>query len=519
MSSFPSECRIAVRDWSPVVDAISQGKQVILLRRSKPAHDCFVLLPTYTFANEKDYVSRHFRKEFHSFVEKNVADKETRSELADCFCRVQKCIEIGTDEIDKLRRIEEYYIWTADHVLKYFQGQPAFVWLLRAYKLARPQRISVPRGPVVYVHLDQPLHLTEETPILSDSVFAEIIEGIKTKLVSARPAADLEGRVRELETKVTELSLQLREKDKHIQEILSDREQREPIDDVIADLRFANEQDFLRLEWVVSKAFGELGFNSLWNGKEQDGRPSQVASKGYADVEVEAPLAGEPYFILVEATKVDDATSQATELSRTGLHFLKSTKHKAGATVFRLLVAPRFKPQVVELCQKFTERMNLIELSGLLRLLEIHQSIGGITQEEFRRLLELQERGLISMQVISEWEEAVTQERASLALLLEVYSVLFENAEWMTTDTIHFLLKKQRGLGVSEKDVEEAIGILKAPVINAVAERPDERKPRYKASMTPQTFHMRIRKLDESILRNRSKTGVGMPGKISSYTT
>jgi hypothetical protein len=198
---------------------------------------------------------------------------------------------------------------------------------------------------------------------------------------------------------------------------------------------------------------------------------------------------------------------------------LKSAKHKADATVFRLLVAPRFKPQVVDLCQKFNERMNLLELSGLLRLLEIHQSIGGITQEEFRRLLELQERGLISMQVISDWEEAVTQERASLALLLEVYSVLFENAEWMTTDVIHFLLKKQRGLGVSEKEVEEAIGILKAPVISAVAERPDERKPRYKASMTPQTFHMRIRKLDESILRNRSKTGVGMPGKISSYTT
>jgi len=520
MSSLPSECGIAVRDWSPIVDAIDEGKQVMLLRRSKPAHDCFLLLPTYTFANEKDFLSKHFRTEFHSLVEKSVAEKESRSQLAECFCRVEKVIGVGSTELDRLRSIKDHYIWTADHVLEYFQqepGQDAFVWILRAYRLPQPQRVSVPRGPVIYVHLDSPLSLREVSPVLPDSEYAGIVQAIETKL-SLSVTPDMEGRLRQLEAKVAELTSQLAEKEKRIEEISSYGEAREAIDDVIAALESASEQDFLNLEWAVSRAFKELGFNSLWNGREQDGRPVDVAPRGHADVEVEAPLAGEPYYIVVEATKVDDAISQATELSRTSLHSLKSTKHKADAAVFRLLVAPRFKPQVVELCQKFSERMNLIEVNRLLRLLEIHKSIGGITQEEFRRLLELREKGLISTQDLSDWEDAVKQERASLALLLEVYSVLFENADWITTDIIHFVLKKDRGLGVSKKEVEEAIEILKAPVINAVAEKTEEGKPIYKASMTPQTFHMRIRKLDELILRNRSKAEVRMPGKISSYT-
>lgn len=253
--------------------------------------------------------------------------------------------------------------------------------------------------------------------------------------------------------------------------------------------------------------------------KEQDGRPVNVAPRGYPDVEVEAPLAGEPYYMVVEATKVTDANSQATELSRTNLHSLRSTGHKIPAMIFRLLVAPRFTPQVEDLCQGFKERVNLIGLDELLRVLQIHRSIGGITQEEFRRLLESKERGQISAQVVSDWEEAVRGEREILALLLDVYSVLYENAkEWMTVDTIHFLMKRDKRPGLSEREVAEAIGILKAPVIDAVNERIAAGKPKYKASMTPQTFHMRIRKLDELILRNRSKNEVRLPGKISSYT-
>jgi hypothetical protein len=362
------------------------------------------------------------------------------------------------------------------------------------------------------------LSLREITPVVSDFEFAQTIQMIETKL-SLPLSADMAARLRQLETKVAELTSQLLEKQKRIEEISSRREPREAIDEVIAVLQSANEQDFLNLEWAVSRAFRELGFNSRWNGREQDGRPVDVAPRGYPDVEVEAPLAGEPYYMVVEATKVTDANSQATELSRTNLHALKSTGHKTSAMIFRLLVAPRFTPQVEDLCQGFKERVNLIGLDQLMRVLQIHQSIGGITQEEFRRLLDSKERGLISAQVVSDWEEAVRGERENLALLLDVYSVLFENAkEWMTVDTIYFVMKKEKRPSVSEREVAEAIGLLKAPVIDAVSERIDSGKPKYKASMTPQTFQMRIRKLDELILRNRSKTEVRTPGKINSYT-
>jgi hypothetical protein len=357
------------------------------------------------------------------------------------------------------------------------------------------------------------------TPILSESEFTSVTEKIETELSQPHPITGVEPRLRELEAKVMELSRQLEERDRRLEEI-SVQHGKEPIDEVIVALRSVNEQNFLQFEWSVARAFRELGFNSHWNGREEGGKPVETAPKGRADVEVEAPLAGEPYYMVVEATKVADAASQATELSRMAIHSLKLTSHKPSATIFRLLVAPRFTPQIEELCHSFKERVNLMAMTDLLRLLEFHRSIGGITQEEFRRLLDAKERGHIATEVISDWEDAVREERENLALLLDTYSVLFENAkEWMTTDIIHFLLKKDRRPGISEKEVEEAIGILKAPVIDAVSEKIEGGRSKYKASMTPQTFHMRIRKLDEEILKHRSKSELRLPGKISSYTT
>jgi len=521
MPSLAPECRTGLRDWCAIVDAIAEGKQTILIRRTKPAYNEFVLLPTYSFANEGDFLSKRFREEHHPFVEKSVASRESTENLANCFAKVEKVLTVRSAELEKLRTIQDHYLWSPNHVEEYFRelpGQDAFVWVLRAYKLSRPHRISVPRGPVVYVRLDSPISLVGAAPVLPESTFNSVVEAIESKLSQPPPPPPpegLESRVQQLEARVRELDSELKKKDEYIKSILGGR-RTDSVDEVISALRSASEQNFLYFEWSISRAFKELGFNSYWNGKEEEGKPVDIAPKGRADVEVEASLAGEPYHMIVEATKVGDAVSQATEVSRMAIHTLRPATHRAPATVFRLLVAPRFTPQVEDLCQGFRDRVNLVALPELLRVLEFHRFIGGITQEEFRRLLDMKERGQITLQIITDWEDAVKEERESLALLLEVYSVLFENKEWMTTDTIHFLLKKDKRPGISEKEVEEAIAILKAPVVDAVIEKTEGGRPRYKASMSPQTFHMRIRKLDEMILKQKSNSDLRTAGKMAS---
>lgn len=500
---------MCVRDWGPVVDAIGAGKQTILIRKAKPAHDDLLLLRTYTFTNERDFLSKHFQREFHEFVREGVEDRDSRRSSVNLFVRVCKVIHVDSTQLQILRRIEDSYIWTADHVVQHFQeegGRDAFVWILRAYSLPN-HAVAVPRGPMVYYHLETPILLKEMRPVIAETEFAKLLNHIESTLTQTIEESDPWQRIRELEGKVSELSSQLAEKDKRLQETSSIYPRPEPIDDVIAAITRSSEQGYLQLEWNVSRAFVELGFKSHWNGKLIDGRPVETAPKGHADVEVEAPLAGEPYEMLVEVTKVSDAAAQVTELSRAQVH-TKSTPTKPQLTVFRILVAPKFTPQIEDICKTFTEPVNLIASTELARLLQFHQSIGGVTQEELRRLLDSKERGQIGPNDLAEWEDAVRDEREHLALLLDVYSVLFESADWITIDTIRHLLRrfKQR-LEVTESDVQDAIRILRAPVIDAVAEKIQDGMMRYKASMNPQTFHMRIRKLDEEILKQHSENG------------
>jgi len=88
----------------------------------------------------------------------------------------------------------------------------------------------------------------------------------------------------------------------------------------------------------------------------------------------------------------------------------------------------------------------------------------------------------------------------------------------MTSDTAHYALKKRHRPGVSETQVRDALRLLASPIIECVAEKKSEEKMYYKVAITPQTFRLRIRKLEEEVMKDRkTQEKPEAPDKITSY--
>jgi len=73
---------------------------------------------------------------------------------------------------------DKHYIWTKDHVKNYLIGQTAFIWILRVYTLKEPYWADPTPGAVRFANLKEEVSLEGMEPVLSDSEFAKIRDGI-----------------------------------------------------------------------------------------------------------------------------------------------------------------------------------------------------------------------------------------------------------------------------------------------------------------------------------------------------
>jgi len=79
-------------------------------------------------------------------------------------------------------------------------------------------------------------------------------------------------------------------------------------------------------------------FESKSNGNLQNGRAVQTAPAGKPDIEVKAPLADDPYFIVVEGTKSEEEKYQVTEVTGAADHS-NTFPGPPYKTCYRLVVA------------------------------------------------------------------------------------------------------------------------------------------------------------------------------------
>lgn len=133
-----------LNEWNPIVEALGQGKQTILIRKYGTNINKFFLYPTISYTSKDDNYINSFKEEYKTFVEENAySKKEGNKSKVKYFAKVIKVSEISPKRIGTLNK---YHIWTNEHVKNYLNNNNAHIWLLRVFKINKPVLTERTRG-------------------------------------------------------------------------------------------------------------------------------------------------------------------------------------------------------------------------------------------------------------------------------------------------------------------------------------------------------------------------------------
>ena len=163
-----------LNEWNATIEALGQGKQSILIRKYGTNVKEFLLYPTVSYALKDDYLNS-FQDDCQDFVKENALPNKDDSKFeVKYFARVEKVVEKPSSRIGSLN---DYHIWTRNHVKSYLGNSKAQVWILRVYELSGPQFLERTRG-MRYANVSEEVTLGNLKPVLSNSEFEKILKGI-----------------------------------------------------------------------------------------------------------------------------------------------------------------------------------------------------------------------------------------------------------------------------------------------------------------------------------------------------
>lgn len=171
MSESITKC---LNEWNATIEALGQGKQSILIRKYGTNVDDFLLFPTVSYALKDNYLDS-FQEDYKDFVRENALPNKKDSKFeVKYYAKVEKVVEKPSTRIGSLNN---YHIWTRDHVKSYLGNSKAQVWILRVYELESSQYLNRTRG-MKYANVNMEIKLDNLKPVLSDSEFESILKGI-----------------------------------------------------------------------------------------------------------------------------------------------------------------------------------------------------------------------------------------------------------------------------------------------------------------------------------------------------
>jgi len=163
-----------LNEWNATVEALGQGKQVILIRKYNTTLKKFLLYPTTSYAMKEDFL-KSFKKEYKSFAEDNALPKkeDDKSEVK-YLAVVEKVLEKPSTRIGIFNK---YHIWTNEHVKSFLGKSKAYIWILRVYQLKEPVMARRTMG-IVYSNLLEEVSLEGISPVLDDDKFNNVLSKI-----------------------------------------------------------------------------------------------------------------------------------------------------------------------------------------------------------------------------------------------------------------------------------------------------------------------------------------------------
>jgi len=171
--------RFALKEWAVVAEALTTGRQLILLRKGGIAdergefrleHPEFFLYPTF------EHQHRNLvRPEFLLDFDRAIAEQPQKDDVIICaYGVVSDCVV--AKKVEELRRLAAYYVWNDDYLrvrFDYKPNQPLFVLLVRAYRTPARQIPFRPqyRGCKSWVEFDRELSTAGTRSALSAAEF------------------------------------------------------------------------------------------------------------------------------------------------------------------------------------------------------------------------------------------------------------------------------------------------------------------------------------------------------------
>ena len=188
---LPGSCQIALKEWAVTVQALAQGRQVLLLRKGgiheegkdfRVVHPEFLLYPTYEHQRE-DLLKPSAQPSLKQLLaETPKSDTITFSHWA----QVAEIIEVSEQE--KVDDLSGHHIWSdayAQSRLHWKPMLPLSIMLLRVYQLEQPVTIPWSKeygGCTSWVETLPQIKLGEMNPALSDQEFQGQVDEIKGSL-------------------------------------------------------------------------------------------------------------------------------------------------------------------------------------------------------------------------------------------------------------------------------------------------------------------------------------------------
>jgi hypothetical protein len=195
---LPEQHLIALKEWAVTVQALAQGRQILLLRKGgirepgkdfRVDHTEFLLYPTYEHQKE-DLLKDVFQSALRSLL---AEPRPERQITFSHWAKVEEVIEVSQQK--KVDDLSPHHIWTnayAQSRLHWKPKLPLAVMLLRVYQMERP--VDVPalpeyRGCTSWIEVLDRVPLGGLRPVLSEQEFRRRVDEIKNCLGMALSTA------------------------------------------------------------------------------------------------------------------------------------------------------------------------------------------------------------------------------------------------------------------------------------------------------------------------------------------
>ena len=180
----------ALKEWAVAVDALEQGKIIMLLRkggikeegnRFSVAHNQILLYPTYEHQQPN-----LLKIEYAPQVKPVTSGWHPDTVRIGSWAEITDILPVS--EESTVTALLPYHIWNEQFVserLKWKPRQPLYILLLRVYRLPKPQIIPYRQeygGCRSWIDLTEPISIEDVVPVLDDTDYIKQAEEIRCLL-------------------------------------------------------------------------------------------------------------------------------------------------------------------------------------------------------------------------------------------------------------------------------------------------------------------------------------------------